>query len=165
MKNWMFKAICLCFVCVLMSCSNDDGSYSKDQIAYFNENMEYLRAKKALLDESGKPLYEQVVVKGDTALFRVLSKEGDSNVKPLGTSAVTMLLKGDLINGKNFQPERTMTFRPLQLIPGLAAILQLNRVGEKVEAIIPASLGYGFVDYAVPAGSTLIFTYSVQKVE
>ena len=38
--------------------------------------------------------------------------------------------------------------------------------GERVEAIIPASLGYGYsASLNVPAGSTLIFTYVVEKFE
>ncbi len=166
MKNVLLKTLCLGLLCVFVSCNNDDANgFSKEQIAYFEENLDYIREKKALTDDEGNLIYQQVVVKGDTALYRVLSKDGDATTHPSGTSVVTMKLKGDLINGKNFQKEAQMSFRPLQLIPGLAAILQLNTVGEHVEAIIPASLGYGYVDYAVPAGSTLIFSYTIEKIE
>ena len=49
-------------------------------------------------------------------------------------------------------------------VPGLGAILLNNTIGERVEAISPANLGYGYYDYrGIPAGSTLIFTYTIEK--
>lgn len=106
MKNVLLKTLCLGLLCVFVSCNNNDANgFSKEQIAYFEENLDYIREKKALTDDEGNLIYQQVVVKGDTALYRVLSKDGDATTRPSGTSVVTMKLKGDLINGKNFQKE------------------------------------------------------------
>ena len=74
--------------------------------------------------------------------------------------------KGDFISGQNFQKEMTMTLTPAGVVPGLGAILLNNTIGERVEAIIPANLGYGYYDYrGIPAGSTLIFTYTIEKFD
>ena len=109
-------------------------------------------------------LYKQVVLGGDTALYRVLSKEGTETEKPTSQTTITVTLKGDFINNKNFQPEMSMPLTPVGVVPGLGAILLENTVGERVEAIIPAYLGYGYYDNrGIPAGSTLIFTYTVEK--
>lgn len=64
------------------------------------------------------------------------------------------------------QKEMTMTLTPAGVVPGLGAILLNNTIGERVEAIIPANLGYGYYDYrGIPAGSTLIFTYTIEKFD
>ena len=114
--------------------------------------------------DDGELLYKQVVLGGDTALYRVLGKEGEETQCPTSQTPVTMILKGDFISGQNFQKEMTMTLTPAGVVPGLGAILLNNTIGERVEAIIPANLGYGYYDYiGVPAGSTLIFTYTIEK--
>lgn len=101
---------------------------------------------------------------GGTALYRVLGKEGEETQCPTSQTPVTMILKGDFISGQNFQKEMTMTLTPAGVVPGLGAILLNNTIGERVEAIIPANLGYGYYDYrGIPAGSTLIFTYTIEK--
>ena len=94
----------------------------------------------------------------------MLSKEGEETQCPTAQTSVTMTLKGDFISGQNFQKEMTMTLTPASVVPGLGAILLNNTIGERVEAIIPAYLGYGYSDYrGIPGGSTLIFTYTVEK--
>ena len=94
----------------------------------------------------------------------MLSKEGEETQCPTAQTSVTMTLKGDFISGQNFQKEMTMTLTPAGVVPGLGAILLNNTIGERVEAIIPANLGYGYYDYrGIPAGSTLIFTYTIEK--
>ncbi len=98
------------------------------------------------------------------ALYRVLGKEGEETQCPTSQTPVTMTLKGDFISGQNFQKEMTMTLTPAGVVPELGAILLNNTIGERVEAIIPANLGYGYYDYrGIPAGSTLIFTYTIEK--
>ena len=52
------------------------------------------------------------------------------------------------------------------IIPGLSGVLLNIHLDETVEAIIPASLGYGYGDYSgIPGGSTLIFTFTLDEVE
>lgn len=134
--------------------------------SYVTENKNYIREKKALMGTDGKPLYNQLVVSGDTVLYRVLSKSGSSTTTPNKQTKVTMTLKGDLIDGTNFQPSTQMILTPSSVVMGLEAVLLENTIGERVEAIIPASLGYGYSNhYQIPAGSTLIYTYLVEKFE
>ena len=161
MKRSIYAVACLMVVLLagFTACGDDDDS----NVAYFEKNRDYIREKKALKD-NGELLYKQVVLGGDTALYRVLSKEGEETQCPTAQTSVTMTLKGDFISGQNFQKEMTMTLTPASVVPGLGAILLNNTIGERVEAIIPAYLGYGYSDYrGIPGGSTLIFTYTVEK--
>lgn len=147
------------------ACGDDDtNDFTPEQLAYFEKNLDYIREKKVLKGEDGELLYKQVVLGGDTALYRVLSKEGTETKYPTSQTTITVTLKGDFINKTNFQPEMSMPLTPAGVVPGLGAILLENTVGERVEAIIPAYLGYGYYDNrGIPAGSTLIFTYTVEK--
>ena len=166
MKRTIYAAACLVMVLLIgfTACGDDDNNFSAEQIAYFEKNRDYIREKKALKGEDGELLYKQVVLGGDTALYRVLSKEGTETEKPTSQTTITVTLKGDFINNKNFQPEMSRPLTPVGVVPGLGAILLENTVGERVEAIIPAYLGYGYYDNrGIPAGSTLIFTYTVEK--
>lgn len=165
----MKRSICAvaCMMVMVLSfvaCSKDDEGLSKEQLSYFEKNREFIREKKALLDKEGKPLYQQLIVSGDTTLFRVLSKVGEETKYPTSQTVIDLRLKGDLINGTNFQKELDMSYAPAQLIYGLRGILLENSLGETVEAIIPATLGYGYYDNGtIPGGSTLIFTYTLKK--
>ncbi len=167
MKRSIYAVIILMMVMVVgfTACGDDDDNgFSAEQIAYFEKNLEFIREKKVLKGEDGELLYKQVILGGDTALYRVLSKEGEETKYPTSQTSVTMTLKGDFISGQNFQKEMTMVLTPASVVSGLGAILLNNTVGERVEAIIPAYLGYGYYDNrGIPAGSTLIFTYTIEK--
>lgn len=166
MKRSIYAVISLMMAMVVgfTTCGDDDKGFSAEQIAYFEKNLEFIREKKVLKGDDGELLYKQIVLGGDTALYRVLGKEGEETQCPTSQTPVTMILKGDFISGQNFQKEMTMTLTPAGVVPGLGAILLNNTIGERVEAIIPANLGYGYYDYrGIPAGSTLIFTYTIEK--
>ena len=84
------------------------------------------------------------------------------------TSVVYLLgLEGKFIDGQVFQNKLEESYYPMNnIIPGLSGILLNIHLDETVEAIIPASLGYGYGDYSgIPGGSTLIFTFTLDKVE
>lgn len=91
--------------------------------------------------DNGELLYKQVVLGGDTALYRVLSKEGEETQCPTAQTSVTMTLKGDFISGQNFQKEMTMTLTPASVVPGLGAILLNNTIGERVDGDYPCLFG------------------------
>lgn len=151
----VFVHVCLMLVVVLgfVSCGDDD---------YEKENTAFIENKKAEKGADGELVYQQVVIGGQTALYRIIKKEGNHTTPPTMTTTVSMTLKGYLIDGTNFQPEGTMSFAPNQLIPGLAYIMVKTCIGETVEAILPASLGYGSEDSrSIPGHSTLIFTYTM----
>lgn len=167
MKRSIYAVACLMMVLLagFTACGDDDDNgFSAEQIAYFEKNRDYIREKKVLKGDDGELLYKQVLLGGDTVLYRVLSKEGEETKYPTSQTSITMTLKGDFISGQNFQKEMEMSLTPASVVPGLGAVLLNNTVGEQVEAIIPAYLGYGYSDYrGIPGGSTLIFTYTVEK--
>lgn len=167
MKRSIYAVACLMMVLLagFTACGDDDDNgFSAEQIAYFEKNRDYIREKKVLKGDDGELLYKQVLLGGDTVLYRVLSKEGEETKYPTSQTSITMTLKGDFISGQNFQKEMAMALTPAGVVPGLGAVLLNNTVGERVEAIIPAYLGYGYSDYrGIPGGSTLIFTYTVEK--
>lgn len=155
MMKSVYAYVCLMLVAVtsFVSCSDDD--YEKDNATYMDQ-------KKVEKGADGELLYKQVVVGGHTALYRVIKKEGDNTTPPALDTKVTMTLKGDLIDGTNFQREMSMTYAPEDLVPGLAYIMIETHKGETVEAILPSALGYGNKDNGpIPGNSTIIFTYTM----
>lgn len=166
MYVWSLLAV---MVMGFSSCGDDDElQFSEEQLAYINKNREYIREKKAEKDESGELRYKQVVMEGDTALYRIIQKENDWQTTPSMSSTVYLLdLEGKFIDGQVFQKKLDQSnFSMSGLIPGFRGVLLNIHLDETVEAIIPASLGYGYGDYSgIPGGSTLIFTFTLDKVE
>lgn len=71
------------------SCGDDDElQFSEEQLAYINKNKEYIWEKKAEKDENGELKYKQVVIGGDTALYRIIQKENEWTTTPSATSVV-----------------------------------------------------------------------------
>lgn len=158
-----------CLLAIMMigltACDDDNNDLSDEQLAYFNQNRAYIQEKAGLRSEDGDPLYRQIVMGSDTVLYRILRKEGEGDSIRIDSKA-HMILRGDLIDGGNFQPEMEMTYMPGQLVGGLCLVMVETCVGEEIEAIIPASLGYGYNDYyTIPGGSTLVFTYTIDKID
>ncbi len=171
MNRFSIQAWSLLTACVLGFASCGDGDefqFTEEQIAYIEENRDYIRERKVMKDENGELMYQQVVIAGDTALYRIVKKENDWVTHPTETSRVYLLdLEGKFIDGQVFQKKLANSdFYMNGIIPGLSGVLLNVRLDETVEAIIPASLGYGYGDYmGIPGGSTLIFTFTLDKVE
>ena len=65
------------------SCGDDDElQFSEEQLAYINKNKEYIWEKKTEKDEKGELRYKQVVLGGDTALYRIIRKENEWTTTP-----------------------------------------------------------------------------------
>lgn len=130
------------------SCGDDELQFSEEQLAYINKNKEYIWEKKTEKDEKGELRYKQVVLGGDTALYRIIRKENEWTTTPTMTSVVYLLgLEGKFIDGQVFQNKLEESNFPMNnIIPGLSGILLNIHLDETVEAIIPASLGYGYRD-------------------
>ena len=153
-------------IAILTACGDDDSLAPEEQ-AYIDENKAFIWEKKTARDANGDPLYTPIVALGDTALYRVTHKEGEWESLPVASSTVHVLdLEGRLIDGTIFQSLiDSAQFQMTSLIPGLTAILYRVHPDEKIEAIIPASLGYGSNDYlGIPGGSTLVFTFTLDKI-
>lgn len=167
MRTLLMLAGSLLVIMVMGLTSCDKDELSTEQQAYINQNKEYIWEKKAQKGEDGKLVYQQVIVSGDTALFRVIKKENDWSSFPLMSSTVSIKdMEGKLINGRIFQPKSDATLRMNALIPGFSAILLCVHPDETVEMIIPAGLGYLYTDYNnIPGGSTLLFTLTLDKIQ
>lgn len=162
-KSYFAIACFALFTLVSLGACDGEDSYEK-QLVYFEQNREFIREKKVEKDENGAYVYTQLVTQGDTVLYRVKLKEGTETGHPSLDTKLTLNLEGNLIDGTVFQRRAVMNFAPKELIDGLREVLLHNTVGETVEAIIPAPLGYKYVYTPnIPAGSTLIFNYTIEK--
>jgi len=148
------------------SCNDDDG-FSDEDMAYFRVNEEYIQKMKAEKDEDGNPVYKVIEWQGETVLYKVFPEDVNIGEKPIESSTVTVDLKGELIDGKIFQPEITnASFSLSRLIKGVALVLLETHLNETVKAIVPATLGYGYYDNKdIRGGSTLIFNMKLTKIE
>nr|WP_129732391.1 FKBP-type peptidyl-prolyl cis-trans isomerase [Parabacteroides goldsteinii] len=146
--------------------SNDSFEYSPEQLAYFEKNREYIREKKLEKDENGELVYHELVKYGDTTLYRIIDRKLDEPKYPTSDKVLEFNLEGHLIDGTNFQKKSVMKYSADQLILGLRGVILDTSVGDSIEAILPASLGYGYMNNgSIPAGSTLIFKYRVEEVK
>ncbi len=129
MKRSIYAVISLMMAMVVgfTACGDDDKGFSAEQIAYFEKNLEFIREKKVLKGDDGELLYKQVVLGGDTALYRVLGKEGEETQCPTSQTPVTMILKGDFISGQNFQKEMTMTLTPAKNVTADLSVIVLPK--------------------------------------
>ena len=169
MKKKMVFALAAIVTCLglgtLSSCQDDTAAFQKEEIAYFEEQRDFIRKKKTEKDKEGQLLYKEIVYMNDTVLYRVLEKPTSTGVEVNENTPITMLLKGANTNGVLFQNEAEMTFMPKQLIFGLRPVLVASQPGGKYEALIPASLGYGYYSQSgIRGGSTLIFTFTVKEI-
>lgn len=160
----------VCSAMVMLStftaCNNDNDSFefSPEQLAYFENNREYIREKKLEKDENGEFVYKQLVKYGDTTLYRIIDSKGGKY--PTGSKLLKFRLEGHLIDGTNFQENDTMRFTADDFIYGLRGVVLETAIGDSVEAIMPATLAYGYQDRGpVLAGSTLIFKYRAEEIQ
>lgn len=74
----MYVALCWAVMMVtgLVACSDDEGktipAHTEAEKQWIAKNQAYFQEKKALLEEDGQLLYQQLVVEEDTLLYRVL---------------------------------------------------------------------------------------------
>jgi FKBP-type peptidyl-prolyl cis-trans isomerase len=110
-----------------------------------------------------------VITRPDGLQYRII-KNGFGK-QAHATDTVTVEYKGSLINGKVFdatEPGLPATFQVNQLIKGWTEALELMRVGDHWQIVIPASLGYGTRgagEGTIPPNQTLVFDLTLIAVE
>ena len=173
--------VTLCWVMVIMigmsSCSDDIGktipAFTEKEKKWILDNQNYFQERKGYVENDGQLVYQQLVVSGDTLLYRILEASQIDSFPQINTD-VKVSLRGMLpvsntiiVGDKDGNPvDATLNLDSPELIKGLAVLLLKIRKGERVEAIIPYQLGYGDRNYSnpyIPLCSTLQFTFTVKE--
>ena len=115
-------------------------------------------------------LIATLATQAEAADFRVLVVTGDRDSLQLVSDNVTVLYKGQLINGQVFdqtQEGMPATFPAGALIPGWVEALRMMKEGDEWELVIPAELGYGEAGAGgvIPPGATLVFDVELVGIE
>jgi len=100
--------------------------------------------------------------------YKVLTK--GTGATPKATDRVKTHYKGTLIGGKEFDSSiargEPAVFPVGGVIPGWTEALQLMKVGDKWQLVIPSELAYGAEgNQAIPPNSTLIFEIELLGIE
>lgn len=103
-----------------------------------------LQEQKSYLEDNAKQEGVTVTDSGLQIRWITKSEEGDS---PTPNSDVTVHYVGTLMNGEEFDSSRRRgqpaTFPVMGVIPGWTEALQLMKVGDKVELLLPHGIAYG----------------------
>lgn len=130
-----------------------------DQAAFKAENLAYLEENKKK---------EGVQVTASGLQYRVL-EQGDGK-SPTANDFVTVHYAGQLIDGSEFDSSykrgEPATFPAGRLIPGWTEALQMMKVGDKWELVIPSDIAYGEngAGGVIPGDATLVFTVELLGV-
>lgn len=112
---------------------------------------------------------EGAVTTASGLIYRVLKKGEGPSPKPDDT--VTVHYQGTTIDGKEFDSSykrnEPASFQVKGVIKGWQQVLQLMKVGDKIEVVIPPALGYGAQGAGpiIKPWSTLVFTIELLKIE
>ncbi len=126
-----------------------------------------LTDSKAFLDENAKK--EGVKVTDSGLQYRVI-KQGDG-ATPTAEDVVQANYKGTLIDGKEFDSSdegEPVSFPVGRVIPGWVEALQMMKVGDKWELVIPPDLAYGEYgnqDGSIGPNQVLIFEIELVGIE
>ena len=120
------------------------------------------KAGEAFLAENAKK--EGVVSTASGLQYQVLA--AGNGLQPSATDSVTVDYKGSLIDGKEFDSGKGISFPLNGVIPGWTEGLQLMKEGAKYRFFIPSSLAYGESGAArvIPPNAALVFEVDLLKV-
>jgi FKBP-type peptidyl-prolyl cis-trans isomerase len=105
-----------------------------------------------------------VIKKSDGLMFRIL--RNGFGARPNPTDTVKVYYTGKLINDAMFDgtsPGLPAFFKVTDVIPGWIEALEMMRVGDQWEIVIPSQLGYGShgSGEAIPPDQTLVFNVTL----
>lgn len=105
----------------------------------------------------------------ESGLLYKVEKEGDG-ISPKATDTVVVNYEGTLTDGTKFDSSydrnEPATFPLNRVIPGWTEVVQLMKVGSKVQVVIPPELAYGEqATPTIPGNSTLVFEIELMSVQ
>ena len=113
---------------------------------------------------------EEFVTTSSGLQYRILI-EGFGDERPGPESSVSVHYRGKLANGiefdSSYKRNQPVSFQVNGVIRGWTEALQLMKVGDKWELIIPPDLGYGSkgAGNIIPPDSTLIFEIELIEIK
>lgn len=157
----------MAFAGLFSGCSDDDDNWDEYREWIIGNNT-WIQDKAAEVDpETGEPVYTKVIPSYNPAAYVLMRwfndrSENAGNLKPLFTSTVDVKYIGHLYDDTPFDSSYLSTtygdsiFRTQlgSVIEGWQIALQMMRVGDSCEVIVPFAQGYG------TAGSGIILPYS-----
>lgn len=163
---FMLSLLVLVFAGTFAACGDDDDF--KEYYDWIVANNSWIKAKEAEINpETGEPMYVKVVPSYDEGAYVLMRwinnrAETEGNLSPYFTSTVDVKYIGYLSDNTPFDSSYLLTtngdsiFRTdLQsVIQGWQIALQMMRVGDSCEVIIPFQSAYG------TSGSGSILPYS-----
>jgi FKBP-type peptidyl-prolyl cis-trans isomerase FklB len=148
----------------VQSCSMIVQQYMQQVADQKNEAL--IKESQAFLDANRQKAGVKVTATG--LQYRVLTPGTGASPKP--TDQVTVHYTGRLTDGTVFdssvERNEPATFGVSEVIAGWTEALQLMKVGDKWELVIPSELAYGErgAGYQIPPYATLIFEVELLKV-
>jgi len=123
---------------------------------------QHKKAGEAFLLENAKK--EGVFTTASGLQYQVLA--AGNGLQPTATDSVTVDYKGSLIDGKEFDSGKGISFPLNGVIPGWTEGLQLMKEGAKYRFFIPSALAYGESGAArvIPPNAALVFDVDLLKV-
>ncbi len=98
--------------------------------------------------------------------YKVLSSGPSSGAHPTPFDAVKIHYRGNLIDGRvfdsSYQRGEPHTFPLNRVIAGWAEILQMMRVGDKWQVVIPPYLAYGQMGYGPDIGPNMALVFEIE---
>lgn len=147
-----------------------------------NETIDALMKLKAIRTGDQQKTYEDQVIasilsdstgfaRTPDGVYKKVLVEGSGTDMPSSTSSVNITYTGTLLDGTKFDSGTSAEFKPENMIPGLAEILQTMKKGETALIFVPSQLAYGpagSVDSSsgfqdIPAFATLYFVITLNN--
>ena len=152
-KLLYFVCLAVAFSTALVSCGDDDNSWSS-YADWRNSNNQYYLQQKERKNPDGTPYYQELNPKWYNQAGVLIHYFNDrrltaGNLKPLITSHVSVKYKGELYNGTVFDSTTTSTADSVRTfllsgtIIGWQVALTDMHVGDSCEIILPYTVGYG----------------------
>jgi len=171
---------------VLLQAIYDVVMESEDMPMTQEQIDEVLNARGAAQQEKAQARAQDNLVAGSAFVEEYEAKEGvqkseggtlytileQGSGPSVGTGTAMVQYRGKLIDGTEFDSsfmkgDDPVAFTSGQVIPGLGEVLEMMKVGDKWEIVIPSELAYGEqgIPGVIDPNSTLVFEIAVKEIQ